>query len=150
MIHGSFEVTRDVASSVDRVWSAYADPELRSRWYPIPSMAHSLDLREAGQELITGTIGREQITTRATFIDVEPRRRITLTYDVTINNVRRWVSLVSVAFESTAHGCSVVHHEAYTFLRWTGDGTDDVAHLEGSIRLRLNGLSSVAESRTTR
>lgn len=37
--------------------------------------------------------------------------------------------------------------KAYTFLHWTDDGADDMAHLRGSTALRLNGLAALVETR---
>jgi uncharacterized protein YndB with AHSA1/START domain len=35
-IHGSFTVERDLTASPDRVYAAYADTELRRRWFRMP------------------------------------------------------------------------------------------------------------------
>ena len=60
-----------------------------------------------------------------------------------LNGVRRWVSLVTVTFESVAAGTRVRHHEQYAFLVWSEDGVHDRAHLRGSVNLSFNALDVV-------
>lgn len=59
VIHGSFTVTRTIASTPRAVFSAYADLSVRRRWFRIPgkqgSERHGLDFRVGGGEIMSGT-----------------------------------------------------------------------------------------------
>ena len=50
MLHGSFTVARDIKAAPARVWDAYANADLRSRWrrLPGPDGVLELDFRSAG------------------------------------------------------------------------------------------------------
>ena len=60
--------------------------------------------------------------------------------EVQVNDIRRWVSLVTIELRPRDAGTHLSHTEHYAFLAWTGDGRHDVAHLKGGTRLQLNGL----------
>jgi hypothetical protein len=64
---------------------------------------------------------------------------------VLLDGVRRWASLISIAFEPTEAGTRVTHTEQYTFLAWADDGAHDQAHLRGSTRLSFNALAALVE-----
>ncbi|SEG69589.1 Uncharacterized conserved protein YndB, AHSA1/START domain [Saccharopolyspora kobensis] len=151
MIHGMFSVERDFAAPVERVWAGYADPEIRSRWHLIPGRdsRHELDFRVGGSESLTGSFAPtgtvEQIANVARFHDIVDGERIVASYEAVVNGVLRWVSLLTLEFAATTTGTLLTHTEQYAFLAWTGDGADDVAHLKGSIPLRLNALAGLVE-----
>lgn len=153
MLHGEFEVVRDFSAPLVEVWSAYADPELRHRWHRIPSRDSrlALDFRTDGLEILTGSFAAsgdiELIDSRRRFLDIATHRRIVSSHVFVHNGVRRWVSLVALAFEHLADGSTRLrHHEQYTFLRWTGDGCHDVAHLRGSVNLAFNALNAALDA----
>jgi hypothetical protein len=53
----------------------------------------------------------------------------------------------AVTLDTGDTGTTLTHHKQYAFLAWTGDGSDDRAHLRGATQLSLNRLASVVESR---
>ena len=59
-----------------------------------------------------------------------------------MDDVTRWVSLVTVLLSDDDTGCLLTWTEQVTFLTRTGDGSDDFPHLRGGTALRLNGLSA--------
>jgi uncharacterized protein YndB with AHSA1/START domain len=158
-IHGSFAVERDLAASPDRVFSAYADVSVRRRWFRIPGdparAHHSLDFRPGGSEESRGVFAplgdagpEERISYRSVFWDVLPGSRLVFGYELMLNDVRRWVSLVTVELSSLDSGAStrLRHSEQYVFLAYAEDGAQDVAHLKGSTQLQLNGLAAALDA----
>jgi uncharacterized protein YndB with AHSA1/START domain len=150
VLHGSFTVARDVNAAPARVWDAYADADLRSAWRRLPGPSVlELDFRVGGWERLTGSSTAagtlERIASHALFLDIAAGERIVSAHEVLLNDVRRWVSLISITFEPAGAGTRVTHTEQYTFLVWDGDGAHDQAHLRGSAQLAFNGLAAVVE-----
>jgi uncharacterized protein YndB with AHSA1/START domain len=165
---GSFSVERDLAASPDRVFAAYAEPGLRRRWLRIPGDAadtrYELDFRAGGRELRRGRFApagaggaEELIEYRAVFWDIVPGARLVFSYELVLDGVRQWVSLVTVELSAGsggalggaaggaaggAPGTRLRHTEQYVYLAHSGDGTQEIAHLRGSTRLQLNGLEA--------
>ena len=147
VIHGTFTLPADLAAPPDRVFAAYAEPALRRRWFGMPGRTgHTLDFRVGGQEIARGEFAPmgepERLQYHATFEDIVPGERIIFTYALTVNDVRRWVSLVTIGLAPTDKGTRLRHTEQYAFLAYTADGADDTAHLKGGTRLQLNALAA--------
>ena len=153
VLHGSFTVERDLAASPERVFSAYADFSVRRRWFRMPGDPargrHELDFRVGGHEAASGVFAptggaEEALEYRSTFWDLEPGARIVFGYSVTVDGVRRWASLVTVSLSAlplpSGDGTRLRHTEQYAYLAYAGDGTQDIAHLKGSMPLQLNAL----------
>ena len=159
-VHGSFAVERDLAASPSGVFAAYADVSVRRRWFRMPGSPadayHSLDFRVGGGEVSRGVFAplgdlgpEERISYRSVFWDVVPASRLVFGYELLLNDVRRWVSLVTVELSSLAPDGPVTrlrHSEQYVFLAYDGDGAQDVAHLKGSTQLQLNGLTAALDA----
>ncbi|TVY99972.1 hypothetical protein EAS64_40190 [Trebonia kvetii] len=158
-MHGSFAVQRDLAASSDNVFAAYADVSLRRRWFRIPGdpsrAFHSLDFRVGGGEESRGVFAplgdlgpEERVSYRSVFWDVVPGSRLVFGYELVLNEVRRWVSLVTVELSPLASGAGtrLRHSEQYVFLAYSEDGAQDVAHLKGSTQLQLNGLAAALDA----
>ena len=62
-----------------------------------------------------------------------------------VDDVPRWSSLVDLRFDDTEEGCRVTWSEAFMFSALSADVHDDVAHLVGGTRLRLNGLRALLD-----
>jgi uncharacterized protein YndB with AHSA1/START domain len=161
---GSFTVERDLAASPDRVFAAYSEPGLRRRWFRIPGNPpdadYELDFRPAGHEVSrgrfapSGVAGTEElIEYRSVFWDIVPGKRLVFGYELVLDGIRRWVSLVTVELsalpyetlpdETLPHGAGtrLRHTEQYVLLAYAGDGTQDAKHLKGSTPLQLNALA---------
>jgi uncharacterized protein YndB with AHSA1/START domain len=153
VLHGSFTVERDLAASPDAVYAAYADAAVRRRWFRMPGDPargrHELDFRVGGHEAAAGVFAptggaEEALEYRSTFWDLEPGSRIVFSYSVTVDGVRRWASLVTVSLSAlplpSGDGARLRHTEQYAYIAYAGDGTQDIAHLKGSMPLQLNAL----------
>jgi uncharacterized protein YndB with AHSA1/START domain len=152
---GSFAVERDLPFAPGQVFAAYAEPGLRRRWFRIPGDAarhrHELEFRPGGVEVSTGRFApsgvdgtEELVEYRSVFWDIVPAARIVFGYELAVDGVRRWVSLVTVELSALDDGAGtrLRHTEQYTLLAYAGDGRQDIAHLQGGTRLQLNGLSA--------
>jgi len=152
VLHGSFTVTRDIDAPLPRVWDAYSVEKSRAAWrqIPGPDSELALDFRVGGWERLTGssvaTGTAEVIASHALFLDIVEEERIVSSHEVLLDGVRRWVSLISIAFEPIGSGTRITHTEQYAMLVWTDDGAHNKAHLRGSVQLSFNGLAALVES----
>jgi uncharacterized protein YndB with AHSA1/START domain len=153
---GTFELRRDIAASPERVFAAFAEPELRTRWFRLPgpssSFEHALDFRVGGGETARNRFVLEEmderVEYRSRFIDLVPAERLVYVYEARVNDVLRWASLVTVELAAAAaDGTRLDWTEQYSLLVLsTEDGEQDAAHLRGGTRLMLNGLSAACGS----
>jgi uncharacterized protein YndB with AHSA1/START domain len=105
------------------------------------------DFRVGGTEISSGAFAPtgehvERLEYRGTFHDIVPGERVVFSYHLTVDDVRRWASLVTVELAAADGGTRLRHTEHYVFLAYTADGAHDTAHLEGGTRLQLNGLAA--------
>jgi uncharacterized protein YndB with AHSA1/START domain len=136
-----------------RVFSAFAEPSLRTQWFRLPgrskTASHELDFRVGGSErarnvFVSGDV-EEFLEYRSQFLDIALDERIVYVYQAHVDGVCRWVSLVTIELTARDGGSRLDWTEQYAYLMLTGDGTQDTAHLRGGTRLLLNGLSVVVE-----
>lgn len=148
VIHGTFTVPADLTAPPERVFAAYAEPARRGSWFRMPGRTHyELDFRVGGREISSGAFAptgekTERLEYRAAFHDIVPDERVVFSYDLTVDDVRRWVSLVTVELAPHDGGTRLRHTEHYVFLAYTADGAHDTAHLKGGTRLQLNALAA--------
>lgn len=151
VLHGSVTVERRLTAPPDHVFAAFADPSLRTRWFRIPSEPgtahHELDFRIGGGERAGGTFAPmdvpERIEYRSRFLDIEADERIVFVYEILLDGRRRTISLVTVELAPDDGGTHLTYTEQYTLVNVADDGRTDAAHLAGSLRLLLNGLTAV-------
>ncbi|MFJ9950926.1 SRPBCC domain-containing protein [Kitasatospora sp. NPDC091207] len=143
----------DFSAPPERVFAAFAEPALRTRWFRLPGSSknatHALDFRVGGSEVaanlfVSGDI-EERLEYRSRFHDIVPDERIVYVYEAHVDGLRRWVSLVTVELAAEGGGSRLDWNEQFAYLVLSGDGTQDTAHLRGGTRLLLNGLSGVVE-----
>lgn len=147
VIHGTFTLPADLNAPPARVFAAYADPGQRPRWFRMPGRTHyELDFRVGGREISRGEFAPmgepERLEYHAVFGDIVPDERLVFSYATTVNEVRRWVSLVTIELAAADGGTRLRHTEQYAFVAYSGDGSGDTAHLRGGTRLQLNALAA--------
>ncbi|WP_088288524.1 hypothetical protein [Kineosporia sp. A_224] len=131
------------------VYAAVEQPEARHRWLRLPGRPEptvDVELRPGATEILrsTLTVGdrAETVERRTHVLEALQGERLVLSYQAVVDGVCRWVSLVTVVTgPSPGTGTTLGWTEQYAFLRVTGDGGDDVAHLRGGTRLMLTGLA---------
>jgi uncharacterized protein YndB with AHSA1/START domain len=148
-ITGSFTIPLELPIPPDRLWPLLSELPERRKWVRMPgpssTATHELDFRPGGGERLTNTFVsgdlREELENRSTFYDVVPEQRIVASYEALVGGTLRWVALVTIDLTPTNAGTHLDWTEQYAFVTLsTPDGADDVKHLIGGTRLRLNGF----------
>jgi uncharacterized protein YndB with AHSA1/START domain len=147
---GSFTIPLDLAATPEEVWPHFAELPLRKKWVRMPgpssTATHEFDFRVGGGERLTNTFmsgnASEELENRSVFSDIVPNERIISSYEAVVAGILRWVALVTVELAPNDEGGTHLEWtEQYSFAHLsTPGGVDDVKHLIGGTRLRLNGL----------
>ncbi|MCZ7423655.1 SRPBCC domain-containing protein [Verrucosispora sp. WMMA2121] len=155
--HDTFTISRHLDVPPGEVFTAFADTTIRRRWFRLPGHAASYehDFRVGGGETARSTYtgldtAPERLEYRSRYIDILGVRRIVYNYEAIIDDQLRWTSLVTVQLDAETHGTRLHWTEQAAFVRYTGDGGTDLAHLRGATVLRLNGLDAALQPRPPR
>lgn len=147
--HDTFTIERRFDSSPADVFAAFAHEPTRRRWFRLPGSGatYQHEFRVGGGEDAHSTFTLpdaepERLAYHSHYLDIVADRRIVFAYTSAVDDVTRWVSLVTVLLSDDDTGCLLTWTEQVTFLTRTGDGSDDFPHLRGGTALRLNGLSA--------
>jgi uncharacterized protein YndB with AHSA1/START domain len=147
--HDTFTISRHLDAAPDEVFAAFADSATRRRWFRLPGSGttYEHDFRVGGGETARSTftgseVEPERLEYRSRYLDIADTRRIVYGYEAIVNDELRWTSLVTVQLDAEAEGTRLLWTEQVTFVRYTHDGTVDLAHLRGGSTLRLNGLDA--------
>jgi uncharacterized protein YndB with AHSA1/START domain len=131
LCHGTFTLTRVLAASPARVFSAWSDPNLRARWFGGPphkwtEVGRTLDFRTGGSEVVEGRLadGGAPTLHEAQFHLVEPERRIIYAHNFHVSGVFHSVTLTSIELEPASGHTRVTYTEQIAFLNGS-DGTAD-------------------------
>ena len=127
--HGSFTLERQWKAAPARVFSAWADLELKSQWFTGPPgwtcLRRSLDFRPGGIEVLEGRFASGSITLyEARFHLIEPDRRLVYAYDLHRGGDFHSVTLASLLLEPAGGGTRTAYTEQIVFLDGR-DGTED-------------------------
>jgi uncharacterized protein YndB with AHSA1/START domain len=146
--HGTFSLERTFHASPARTFAAWADPELKARWFVGPRdrwtlLKRELDFRVGGNELAHGAFqGGPESIFAARYHVIEPAQRLVYAYDMTVGGKHLSVSLASVEFAPTASaGTRMTFTEHVAFLN---DDYDLASREQGTSAL-LENLGGVAE-----
>ena len=144
--HATFILERTYDASPARVFKAWADPEIKARWFRGPEEwtrdKCELDFRVGGRERLSGgPVGGAAHSYDAIYQDIVPNERIIIGYDMHLDSTRISVSLMTVELRPKGKGTQLTFTEQAAFL----DGFDDAGGRErGSIGL-LDKLSRELE-----
>ncbi|MFJ8754932.1 SRPBCC domain-containing protein [Streptomyces sp. NPDC102441] len=151
--HDTFTVTLRLSASPAEVFRAFADSDLRRRWFKLPGSGatYEHDFRVGGGETAYSTFTTldtppQQLKFWSRYIDITPDVRIVYVYESHVDGVLRWTSLATVELHAEPGGAELAWTEQVAFVAPTGDGSDDLLHVRGGTRLRLNGLVAALES----
>lgn len=123
----SFSIERDFSVAPSKVFQAWADPAAKRSWsdcHPEHTTEYSLDFRPHGREthrVVDPDHGLQVI--EKVFFDIVDAQRIVFAYDISLNERRLSVSLVTVEFLPTSTGTHMTYVEQLTYL----DGHEDSA-----------------------
>jgi uncharacterized protein YndB with AHSA1/START domain len=133
--HGTFVVERSYNHPVEKLWAAWSDPKLKSKWFGdgsgIPPKI--FEFKSGGRESSAGDIpGGPSFRFDVLYQDIVPNSRIVYNYDMHMNGKKISVSLASVEFWPEGKTTRMKLTEYGLFL----DGLDNVAQRkEGTIGL---------------
>ncbi|MEU3878165.1 SRPBCC domain-containing protein [Streptomyces sp. NPDC029704] len=155
VLHDTFTVSLRLAATPGDVFRAFADPGVRRRWFRLPGSGatYAHDFRVGGGETASSTFATfamepQQLAYRSRYLDIVPDRRIVYVYESHVDGVLRWTSLVTVELradtdaDADADETVLTWTEQVAFVAPEGDGSDDLLHVRGGTRLRLNGLAA--------
>jgi uncharacterized protein YndB with AHSA1/START domain len=154
--HDTFTVTLRLSVRPSEVFRAFADAGIRRRWFKLPGSGASYehDFRVGGGETAHSTFAPldappERLKYWSRYLDITPDVRIVYVYEAHVDGVLRWTSLATVELRAEADETELSWTEQVAFVAPTGDGSDDLRHVRGGTRLRLNGLVAALESPDT-
>jgi uncharacterized protein YndB with AHSA1/START domain len=121
--HGTFTVERTYPTPPARTYKAWADPEIKARWFmggTTPGV-YELDFRSGGKEVNSVQVPDGPLVTyNAVYQDIVPNERIVYSYDMHEDDKHTSVSLTTVEFKPEGKGTRLVLTEQGAFL----DGHD--------------------------
>lgn len=122
--HATFVVERTYDAQPGRVFAAWADPEVKARWFGSDDDdgggKHELDFRVGGKEFNSGSMEGNVYSFEAIYQDIVPEERIVYTYEMQLDETRISVSLGTVELRPEAEGTRLTYTEQGAFL----DGLD--------------------------
>jgi uncharacterized protein YndB with AHSA1/START domain len=139
-----FVIERHYRQTPDQTFQAFADPDLRQRWFRVPGTwtdaEWSLEFRVGGGELNGGRDQRGiHHLFRSRFHDIVEGERIVFAYDMLLDGRLTSVSLTTVELHpDRGGGTHLVFTEHGAFL----DGLEDPAEREHGTGLLLDRLEA--------
>ncbi len=144
IVHTTFTLERTYPVAPSKVFAAFADPELKARWFVGPEGWHAtrrqVDFRVGGDEALEGTLpdGRNS-RYLARYYEIVPDQRIVYTYDMHHDGKHLSVSLVSIQLRASGRGTHLLLTEQDAYL----DGEDGAASRAKGTGWHLDNLGKV-------
>jgi uncharacterized protein YndB with AHSA1/START domain len=143
--HATFVIERTYDASPARVFHAFADPAIKSRWFgsdDAPTSQYELDFRIGGHEISRSVLpDGHTFDYDACFQDIVPDERIITTYEMFMDDARISVSVATVELKPEGSATRLVFTEQGAFL----DGLDTPAQREHGTRELLMALGAELE-----
>jgi uncharacterized protein YndB with AHSA1/START domain len=146
--HHDFTIERGFRQSPEQTFQAFADPDLRRRWFRVPDSwsdtEWALDFKIGGGEL---NGGRDERGThhlfRSRFHDIVDGERIVFAYDMLVDGRLTSVSLTIVELRpGDDGGTHLTFTEHGAFL----DGFEDPAERQHGTGLLIGGLEALLDN----
>jgi len=140
LTHSTFELEREYKAPVAKVFQAFADPALKSKWFDGPEpwrpIESAMDFREGGREVNEGQFGEGGPISRfdGTYHEIVENLRIVYSYEMRVDGVRLSVSLTSIVLTPTDAGTRLTLTEQGVYF-------DDLENPE----LRIEGMREALE-----
>ena len=119
--HATFVLEHTYDQPVARVWSAFADAEVKKQWFgssDFTDTEFAEDFRVGGTAINHGTNEGSRSEFRATYTDIVEHERIVYSYDMWLDGAHASTSITTITFEPS---------DAGTLLTYTEQGV----HLDG-------------------
>lgn len=142
--HASFTLERAYPAPPARVFAAWADPAVKSRWFAGGTGAgHELDFRIGGREVASGgPEGGPVMTFESFYREIVAPERIVYTSTMSADADVITVSLTTVEFKPAADGTQLVLTEQGAFL----DGREEPVWREHGTADQLKALADLLEN----
>lgn len=145
-VHATFVVERVYAASPARVFSAFADPEKKKRWFKAPDewgpADQSFDFRVGGEEhSIGGPAGEPPHRFYNRYLEIIPNARIVYAYWMHHGEPLASASVATLEFRPEGDKTRLVITEVGTFL----DGYYSAEGREEGIRWQMEAIAPVVE-----
>lgn len=148
IVHGSFTIERTYAAPVPRVFAAWADIEMKARWFIGPPeswklVRRDLDFRVGGTEVLRGEHASGRVSHfEARFHVIVPDQRLVYAYDMYVGDKHLSVSLATVELVAAAGGGTrMIFTEQAAFL----DGEDGLRSREKGTAARFDRLATALD-----
>jgi uncharacterized protein YndB with AHSA1/START domain len=145
--HATFVLERDYPVPVERVWEAFADPEVKAQWFgsdDFVEVVRTDDFRVGGVSTDDGRHGIDGPLSqfRATYTDIVEHQRIVYTYDMWLDGVHASTSITTILFEPNDRGTRLTFTEQGVHLDGVhGPGPDAAAGREEGTGQLLEGIA---------
>ena len=141
VVHNTFCIERTYDAAPERVFSAFANLEAKSKWFSGPeawiSDKREFDFRVGGREVLSGgPKGGPAHTFEARYFDIIPGRRIIYAYDMYVGERKLSVSLCTIDIKPHGGGTQLTMTEQGAYL----DGVEDGSQREAGTRELLEKL----------
>lgn len=143
--HSTFTLERHYAAPPATVFSAWADPSVKARWFAGPDAEHELDFRVGGRERAIGRHDGTVLTFEAHYQDIVPGERIVSCSTLSAGDALSTVSITTVEFVPDAGGTRLVLTEQGTYL----PGHEQPAWREQGIASQLDALAAELDAAAT-
>ena len=145
--HTTFVIERTYPVTPRAVFAAFAEPELKERWFTMPpdwvDIEHSLDFRVGGRETNRGGPPEGPVHLfDARYQDIVENERIVYAYDLHLGPQRISVSLATIELAAVGGGTRMTFTEQGAFL----DGLEDPAEREHGTNLMVDALGAALEA----
>lgn len=143
--HATIAIERTYDASARRVFSAFAEPSIKARWFGGPDDWNDattvFDFRVGGREYHSSEMDGQVHTFDGRYCDIVADQRIVYAYEMRVGATRISVSLATVDLEPADAGTRMVFTEQGAFL----DGHDTGALREHGTGALLDALGAELE-----
>ncbi|MBO0731530.1 MAG: SRPBCC family protein [Acidimicrobiaceae bacterium] len=131
VVHSTFTLERIYAAPISEVFRAWADPQIKVRWFAGNPADYELDFRPGGLERNSGIHDGKKITWESLYREIVPDERVVYTSLLREEETVATVSLTTVELAPEDNGTRLVLVEAGAYLdgrelpAWREQGTGD-------------------------
>ncbi|MGK5739961.1 SRPBCC family protein [Micromonospora sp. URMC 103] len=144
-IHSTFTLERHYAAPPATVFSAWADPGVKARWYAGRDAEHELDFRVGGRERVRGRFDGKALLFEVRYQDIVAGERIVFSSTLSFDDTLSTVSITTVEFAPEGDGTHLVLTEQGTYL----DGHEQPAWREQGTATQLDSLAAELDAART-